>query len=233
MNKEHIFRLLDMFPIPVELYTPDGAMAFINRAFLELNKVSDAGRIIGKYNILHDPAINGKPDIRECIHRAFRGEAVCTPDFPLDDSPDRYIAEKTFETAFGDMFFSPLWDEQKIAYILCVFVVKKMYFGRPDVVHAKAYLDAHWQDEYNPRAVANSLNISVARLYNLFKHDTGMTPGNYHKKVKVEHLKEKLADKSISVKEAFAACGEDSQGWAVKMFKKVTGMPPRQYRKSL
>ena len=60
-----------------------------------------------------------------------------------------------------------------------------------------------------------------------------MTPSEYFKKVKVDHLKEKLADKTLSIKEAFAACGEDSQGWVVKIFKEVTGISPKNYRESL
>ena len=60
-----------------------------------------------------------------------------------------------------------------------------------------------------------------------------MTPGDYHKKVKVDHIKEKLEDKNLSVKEAFAACGEDSRGWLSKVFKEITGLSPKQYREKL
>jgi methylphosphotriester-DNA--protein-cysteine methyltransferase len=60
-----------------------------------------------------------------------------------------------------------------------------------------------------------------------------MTPGEYHKKVLVEHIKEKLSDKNLSIKEAFAACGEDSQGWiAKKLFKDIAGITPKQFRES-
>jgi AraC-like DNA-binding protein len=61
-----------------------------------------------------------------------------------------------------------------------------------------------------------------------------MPPGEYHKKIKIEHIKEKLADKSLTIKEAFAVCGEDSRSkFAKKGFKKLTGMSPSEYRKSL
>ena len=60
-----------------------------------------------------------------------------------------------------------------------------------------------------------------------------MTPGDYHKKIKVKYIKEKLADDNLSIKEAFAACGEDSRGAYFKIFKKLTGLSPNEYRKSL
>jgi len=80
---------------------------------------------------------------------------------------------------------------------------------------------------------AKAVNMSVAQLYSIFKRHTGITPGEYHKKIKIDHIKEKLADKTLSIKEAFAACGEDSQGWMLRVFKEITGMSPKQYRESL
>ena len=43
--------------------------------------------------------------------------------------------------------------------------------------------------------------MSVIQLYKLFKQHTYMTPGDYHNQTKVEHIKEKLTDKNLSVKE--------------------------------
>ena len=53
------------------------------------------------------------------------------------------------------------------------------------------------------------------------------------KKVKGEHIKEKLADASLSIKEAFAACGEDSQGRFAKTFKDIAGLSPLHYREQM
>jgi len=60
-----------------------------------------------------------------------------------------------------------------------------------------------------------------------------MPPGDYHKRVKVNHIKEKLADKNMMIAEAFAACGEDSRGTYARVFKEVTGTSPKEYRASL
>ena len=238
INGELVVQLLDMFPVPVVLYEPDGTMVFINQAFLKLNKIPDLNLVVGKYNVLHDPIVNGRRDFQECFRRAFRGEAVCAADFPaalsFEMPVDRETAAgKTFQTAFGDMFLSPLWNGEKIAYILCVFVVKRIYQGRSDAVYAREYIDSHWQDEYDPRTVAKSVNMSVTPFYQLFKQHIGMPPGVYHKKVRVEHIKEKLAEKNMTIKEAFAACGEDSRGRIARVFKEVTGMSPTKYVESL
>jgi YesN/AraC family two-component response regulator len=126
-----------------------------------------------------------------------------------------------------------MWDGDKLAFVVCVFIIKRMYQGSPDVAKAKEYIDQHWIDEFNPDEVAKAVNISLSHLRSLFKQHTGETMNDYYKKVKVDHLKEKLADKSLSVTEAFEACGVDSQGWIVRVFKEKTGMSPKEFRNSL
>jgi len=106
----------------------------------------------------------------------------------------------------------------------------EMSLYRPGPVKAVEYIDKHWQGEYDPKAVAKSVNMGVTQLYYHFKQHTGMTPGNYQKKVIVEHIKEKLNDKNLTIKEAFAACGQNSQGRIAKIFKQITGFSPREFR---
>ena len=48
-----------------------------------------------------------------------------------------------------DLNCFPTWDGDKLIFVVCVFVVKRMYQGRPDVAMAKAYIDNHWQEEFN------------------------------------------------------------------------------------
>jgi len=171
--------------------------------------------------------------MRKWIQKAFRGEAVMGNDYPvpIQDLVDRgVIKEKPFESASGDYILYPVFKNDKLHLVVFILIVKGMYFGRPDVARAKEYIDSHWQGEYDSKTVAKAVNMSVAQLYNLFKQNVGMPPGEYHNKVKVDRIKEKLGDKNLSIKEAFAACGEDSQGRVAKVFKKVTGMSPKQYR---
>ena len=244
-NKELMFQFVDMLPAQIEIFTPDGIAIFCNRATLEFNHITDAGLIVGKYNVLKDPILNDQMGLRDVIHGAFRGETVNgTYSPPVQDLVNRGIVEeKPFESAVLDFYFFPIWDPpsgledevpsrvtRKLDFVISVCIVKNLYQGRPDVVRAKEYLDTHWEGEYVPEDIAKSMNMSVSHLYKIFKEHTGMTPGDYRKKVKVEHIKEKLADKNLSVKEAFAACGEDSQGWILRVFKKMTGLTPAQWR---
>ena len=238
-NKELMLQLLDTFPVPVELFAPDGTAVYVNRAWLDLNNVPDVNLLLGKkYNVLKDPVVNKQLGLREGLRKAFKGEPGCASDFaaalPAKDLVDRnVIDDKPFDATYGDMYLTPLWDGNEIAFVLCVFIVKRMYKGRMEVIRAKEYMEQHWQGAYNAEEVAKEANMSVSALYAIFKQSEGMAPGDYHHKVKIRHIKEKLADKSLSIKEAFAACGEDSQGWILRVFKEQTGMTPMQYRGQL
>ena len=235
-NDDLFYQVIDLLPIPVELFAPDGTSVFTNRALIEFRGAKDASGITGKYNLIEDPVCNDQLGMRKWIQKAFKGEAVMGNDYPvpIDDLVKRgIIKEKPFESATGDYLLYPVFKDDKLHVVVFILIVKGMYFGRPDVAKAKEYIDNHWQGEYDKEAVAKAVNMSVSQLYSLFKQHVGMPPGEYHRKVIVDHLKEKLSDKNLSIKEAFAACGEDSQGWAVKVFKEVTGISPKQFREEM
>ena len=232
-NKEFLFRFLDLFPVPVEVFAPDGTTVFINKIGLELYNIPDSSLVVGKYNVLKDPVCNDQMGMRDSIQRAFRGEACVCLDViaPVQDLVDRsVIAEKPFEKSFMDWYLYPINDNEKLVFVVFVCIAKKLYYGRPDLAKAREFIDTHWEKGFDPQAVAKSVNMSVAQLYNLFKKHTGMTPGDYYRKCKVTHLKETLADKNLSVKAAFTACGVDSRGAYAKIFKKLTGLSPAKFR---
>ena len=234
-NKKVLFQVIENFPVPVEIFSADGTVVLINRACLELNNISNADLLIGKFNLLHDTVYNDQLGLRDLVQRAFRGETVNGPFYPpIQNLVDRgIIKEKPYESADMDCYFYPVFCGNTFSFVVCVNIVKKLYKGRPDVAKAKEYIDTHWKEEFDFNAIAKYVNMSVTQLYSLFHKHTGMTPGDFYRSCKVEHIKENLADKNLSVKEAFAACGVDSRGTYARIFKKIAGVTPGDYRTSL
>jgi AraC-like DNA-binding protein len=235
VNPELVFQVYDLFPIPIEIFTPDGTSIFINRAWMEFNNLQDANLIVGKYNVKNDSVmleIFGQ----ENMDKLFRGEYCSGEGYPvpIQDLVDRdVISKKPFETATMDLFCLPVWDGDRFLYVVCIFIMKNVYRGKPEIAKAKQYIDEHWLDEFNAEAVAKKVCVSPGHLGVLFKNNTGMTMNDYYKKVKVEHIKEKLMDKNLSIAEAFSFCGEDSRGAFVRTFKELTGVTPTEYRNSM
>ena len=233
-DPELMFQFMDLFPFPMEVFAADGMSVFTNKALLALDNVPDASFIDGKYNLINDPVVNDQMGMRACIQKAFRGEAVIAYDVdaPMQDIVDRgVISEKPFVKSSMDWYLYPVMDGRKVAYVVFICIVKNLYHGREDLARAREYMDIHWQGEYDAEAVAKAAGISKSQLYVLFKQHVKITPGEYHKLCKIERVKEKLRDKNLSIKEAFAACGENSRGWLYRVFKETTGLSPGEYRK--
>ena len=234
-NQALNYQILDLLPIPIEIFSPDGMCIFGNRALLKLFGMPDPSFVVGKYNFNNDPVcleIMGQ----DVYDRILRGETVFFPNFPapIQDAIDHGIFPgKPFEAATMDVVFMSVFDGDVLTCIIMLYDVKNVYQGRTEIARAKEYMDSHWLDDFNPDAVAAAVNLSPSHLYALFRQSAGMTLNDYHHKVKVDHIKEKLMDKSLSVAEAFSFCGEDSRGWAAKVFKELTGMTPTEYRNSL
>jgi len=235
-DREFTLRLLDAFPIPVEVFDPSGTTVFLNRAGMEMNNIKDPDLIVGKYNLLKDPVCNDQMGLRDLIQKAFRGEAVVTYDVipPIQDLVDRkVIDEKPYEAAYTDFYLFPVRNKGKLAFVVFVCVVKKMFRGRPEIARAKEYIENHWLGEFELDALADYSGMSERQLCLIFKQHTGITPKEYYRRCKIEHIREKLADKSLNIKQAFIACGEDSRGRIARVFRKMTGLSPKEYRNSL
>lgn len=237
-NEDLLFQLVDLFPIPIEIFAPDGTSVFVNRACCEVWNVPGPDHIIGHYNIIKDPVVNDELGLREYVRRAFEGETLSVSDVkvPFDDLSNRYEARDSSFDVFAlytDITCFPIWDkEQKIAYVVNIFITNSLYQGRPDIARAKEYMDRHWLDEFDLTKVAEAVNLSTYHFARLFKKHTGETPYSHYKKIKVGKLKEKLRDKNLSISEIFAACGVDYNGAFGKIFKEIVGMSPSEYRET-
>ncbi|MGI5836688.1 MAG: helix-turn-helix domain-containing protein [Chloroflexota bacterium] len=238
-NEEMLFQVAELFPVPIQVFTPDGNTIFANQAMLELWNISDASQIVGKYNLRNDPVVNERLGLHEYVERVFRGEIVRVPDVkvPLEDFSKWYQErdpEYDVQSMFVDILNFPILNqEHKITHIVSVFITNRIYSGQSHVAKAREYIETHWQDEFDMEKIAQTVNLSKYHLARLFKKHSGVTPYSYYQDVKIRKLKEALRDTSLTVAQAFAACGVEYTGSFARVFREAVGMTPTQYRKSL
>jgi len=229
------YQILDLLPVPLEIFTPDGTCIFMNRAHMEMVGITDASLLVGKYNLKNDPVCLGIIG-SELMDRIFRGEAVSFPNFPapIQDVLDRgAIAEKPWEAATMDIFNLPIWDGDKFVCTISFFTVKNAYKGRADVIKAQEYIETHWQDEFDIDKIAHSVYLGKRQFQRIFKEVTGNTPVEFYQQIKIDKLKEKLLDGNLTIEQAFLDCGADTHGRFARLFKDSTGMTPTEYRKKM
>ncbi len=238
-NEEVLFQVAQLFPVPIQIFTPDGNTVFANRAVMEMWNIADSAQIAGKYNLLKDPVVNERLGLSDYVRRAFAGEVVLVPDVkvPLDAFSKWYEARNldySVDAMYTDILNFPVLDaDQKITHIVSVFLTTRMYLAKSDISRAKEYIENHWLDEFDMDKIAEAVNMSRYHFARVFKKHTGMTPYSYYQDVKIRKLKDALCDKNRSITEAFASCGVEYSGSFARVFKEKVGMTPTQYRKSL
>ncbi|HEX8922200.1 MAG TPA: helix-turn-helix transcriptional regulator [Pyrinomonadaceae bacterium] len=78
--------------------------------------------------------------------------------------------------------------------------------------------------------LARTAHLSASRLRRVFKSETGLTPAQYLKRLRIRKAKEYLETTFLSVKEIRREIGATDESHFIRDFKKVYGMPPTQLR---
>lgn len=79
-------------------------------------------------------------------------------------------------------------------------------------------------------ALAKSVSLSPSRLRHLFKADTGMTPAQYLKFLRLEKAKYLLETTFLSAKVIMSRIGMANINHFTEDFKRIYGLPPAKYR---
>lgn len=238
VNVTMLSKIIEFFPYPIHVYNPDGMMVLTNEACLRVMHIPSKDHIVGKFNVLKDPVIDkwGR-EIRAHIARSFQGERVHFQDLnmPIKGIIDRFeTGELCFDSCYQNIICYPIYDENnRLAYVVHVFVTSKLYDGKEEMVKAKEYIENNWLEEFDIDELVRVVNLSRYHFARLFKSTTGMTPYSYYQDVKIRKIKERLCDKNLSVTQAFTSCGVNYDGNYSRIFKAKVGMTPSQYRKSI
>lgn len=80
--------------------------------------------------------------------------------------------------------------------------------------------------------LAGRLEVSKAHLIRTFTHDTGISPGKYITRVRIEYAKLLLRSGESSIAYAAEASGFSGANYFAKVFRRETGMSPSEYLES-
>ena len=226
--------IIEFFPYPIHVYAADGTMVMTNRAFLHLFNIKGPERVIGKFNVLTDPLMEIQ-GVKQEVLRSFRGETVQKEDVrvPLPAIMEEFGGrELAFSGLFQNITSFPVYVKDSF-YVIAVFVTSRVYTDKQEIAAAKEYIVSHWMEEFDLDRLAACVNLSRYHFARLFKKHTGMTPYKYYQDIKLDRLKDALCDKSLSVTQAFEACGVTYSGNYARIFREKVGMTPSQFRKTM
>lgn len=92
------------------------------------------------------------------------------------------------------------------------------------------YISKNFAQNITLEDVANHVHLNPAYFSTLFKQSTGSSFKEYLNMVRIEESKHLLANTDHSIIDIALAAGFEDQSYFSKVFKKYTGLTPKQYR---
>ncbi|MBO4862978.1 MAG: helix-turn-helix transcriptional regulator [Eubacterium sp.] len=92
------------------------------------------------------------------------------------------------------------------------------------------YINDHITEPISVKDITENVKLNKSYLCALFKKETGKTIGSYIDTKKIELAKEYLTNTELRFIEISNALGFRSYSYYIQMFKKITGITPKEYR---
>lgn len=92
------------------------------------------------------------------------------------------------------------------------------------------YMDYHYDLPVKLKELAKLSGLSVFRFAHVFREQTGITPVEYLTQVRIGHARRLLAATDWDFRQIMEATGYTYQSYFIRVFKRVSGMTPQQFR---
>jgi AraC family transcriptional regulator, L-rhamnose operon regulatory protein RhaS len=96
---------------------------------------------------------------------------------------------------------------------------------------AITYLRGHLSEPVGMDDLVRHVGFSRARMFDIFKAQTGLTPNDYLQRVRIEKAQEQLRQTNLSVTQIALATGFSSGQYFSTVFARYTGVSPTAFRK--
>jgi len=122
---------------------------------------------------------------------------------------------------------------QHLSILANQIVIAEGYAEPPSVARARAYIHEHAGKDLPLMEVAGFLNVSTFHFCKMFHKATGLTFTGYLARTRVEKARNLLLNPHLRISEIAYECGFGSLGHFNRIFKRVAGVTPTEYRRQL
>lgn len=134
-------------------------------------------------------------------------------------------------------------EAQKLAvlghfYALLATLLPKLTVGKTGELDARiyravSYIEEHYREELTVKKLAETANMSVSRFFPLFRRSLGVSPVEYINHYRINRaIILLMSSERYGIEEISEATGFQSAAYFRRVFKKMTGKSPRDYRTS-
>lgn len=122
---------------------------------------------------------------------------------------------------------------QHLATVSNQIVVRQEHPEPPMVTRAKEYIQDRQSEDLSLTEVARAVNASTFYFCKIFKKTTGINFTDYVSRVRIERAKNLCLNPNLRISEIAFEVGFQSLTHFNRVFKKITGMSPSNYRSQL
>jgi len=166
---------------------------------------------------------------------AKKAISVRALDYLLKPGCDEEIVgafEKSFSIADGENAKQKESWKQHVISVPEASATEVMSSKKPQAIahEIKTYIDAQYQRDLALQDVAGEFGYSEVYFCKLFKQQFGKSFIVYLNELRIEKAKELLANPNINIKDIGVMSGYREANYFARVFRRVTGMSPSEYR---
>lgn len=158
---------------------------------------------------------------------------------PENIQPFLELLEQLFEIANSSDYIRDMRISEKITSLLTLLMAEswhpegKTHIGskKQSLQHVKDYLDRHYREKITLDNLADIFFINKFYLTRIFKEQFGISVNNYLAQIRITHAKQLLRFSDLTIEQIGRECGIDEPAYFARVFKKVEGTAPGEYRK--
>ncbi|MCU6791323.1 response regulator [Paenibacillus sp. WQ 127069] len=102
---------------------------------------------------------------------------------------------------------------------------------RPEIQAVQRMIEEKYSTSFKMSDLAKEVNFTEPYLSSLFKKETGETMIEYMIRIRMKKAREMLKDPNVKIYEIADAIGYSDPNYFAKLFKKIEGIYPQEYRK--
>lgn len=158
---------------------------------------------------------------------------------PEDARPFSELLDQLYQIAGSPDYIRDMHIFEKITSLLAFLMAESwhpehnMHIGskRQSIQHVKDYLDQHYTEKITLDELAGKFFINKFYLTRIFRDEFGTSINSYLAQVRVTHAKQLLRFSDLTVEQIGRRCGIDEPAYFARVFKKVEGVAPGEYRR--
>ena len=109
--------------------------------------------------------------------------------------------------------------------------IQKHPTGKRNLQDVKDYIDMHFTEKIMLDDLSERFFINKYYLTRIFREQFGMPISQYIMQLRITHAKRNLRFTTLSMEEIAVECGLEDANYFSRVFRKVEGVSPGEYRK--